>query len=313
MKPPLVSVVIPVYNGEAFVEQTIASVSAQDYQALEILVIDDGSTDNSLAVIGACPIGVPLRVLRQQNRGVAAARQTGVSASAGEYVAFVDQDDWWREDKIAKQVELFQGDSSLALVHTRAAYYDQFSGAFVPPINSFATPHELVGHCYERLLMENLICNSTVMVRRSAFDAVGGFDLSIGGNTVADYALWLRLARKFTFGFLSEELAVFRLHPGQGTWRREVMLRAELALLNNEVPNSMRHSPRMRQRFAGLEEALGIACLDGGNYSDARSNLMRAWWDAPSLRRTGLCLASTLPSRLVERWRSSRAKRSIRR
>jgi len=312
LKPPLVSVVVPVYNGEAFVEQTIASVSAQNYRSLEILVIDDGSTDNSLAVLSAYPTEVPLRILRQQNRGVAVARQAAVSASAGEYVAFVDQDDWWREDKIAKQVELFQADSSLGLVHTKAAYYDQSSGAFVPPINSSAAPHELVGHCYERLLMENLICNSTVMVRRSAFDAVGGFDLSIGGNTVADYALWLRLARKFTFAFLPEELAVFRLHAKQGTWQREPMLRAELALLSNEVSSAVRRSPQMRQRFAGLEEALGIAFLDTGNYSAARSSLMRAWWEDPSLRRTGLCLASALPSALVERWRRSRAKRPIR-
>lgn len=307
---PLVSVVVPLYNGAAFVEQAVASVSAQSYESLEIVIVDDGSTDNSLAVVSACSTKAPLRVLRQQNRGVALARHNAVLASTGEFIAFLDQDDWWREDKIAKQVEAFRSDQSLGLVHTRAAYYDQSSGSFVPPINSFATPHELVGDCYERLLMGNVICNSTVMIRRSAFDAVGGFDLSIDGNTVADYAMWLRLARRFTFAFVPEELAVFRLHATQGTWRRDAMLRAELALLIKEVSDvTRRRSPEMRQRFAGLEEALGIACLDAGDYSAARSNLMRAWWDAPSLRRTGLCVASILPSGVVERWRRPRAQR----
>jgi glycosyltransferase involved in cell wall biosynthesis len=308
LESPLVSVVIPIYNGETFLARAIASVSAQTYTPLEIVVIDDGSTDNSLAVVSACPTQAPLRILRQENRGVAMARHAGVLASAGDFIAFLDQDDWWREDKIAKQVEVFQADASLALVHTQAAYFDQSAREFVPPINASGTPHEMVGHCYERLLMANPIGNSTVMIRRSAFDAVGGFDVSIGGNTVADYALWLRLARKFTFAFVPEELAVFRLHANQGTWRRDAMLRAELALLTNEVPETKRRSPQMRQRFAGLEEALGIACLDAGDYDAARSSFMRAWREAPSLRRTGLCLASSLPSGIVERWRRRRRR-----
>jgi glycosyltransferase involved in cell wall biosynthesis len=306
---PLVSVVIPVYNGGAFLERAIASVSAQTYSSIEIVIVDDGSTDNSLAVISACSTRAPLRVLCQQNGGVALARHNAVFASTGAFIAFLDQDDWWREDKIAKQIEVFQSDSSLALVHTKSAYYDESARAFVPPINVSAAPYEMAGHCYERLLMANPISNSTVMIRRPAFDAVGGFDLSIGGNTVADYALWLRLARQYTFAFVPQELAVLRLHAEQGTWRRDAMLRAELALLTKEVPDALRRSPRMRHRFAGLEEALGVAWLDAGNYSAARNHFMRAWRDEPSFRRTGLCLASSLPSGIVERWRSRRAQR----
>lgn len=301
------SVIVPVYNGSAFVKQAIESISSQTYQRIETVVVDDGSTDDSLAVIGTCATAAPLRILRQQNLGVAFARQNGILASAGEFIAFLDQDDWWLETKIAKQVAKFRVDSGVALVHTMSKYYDESSRAFIPPLNPHAAPHEMAGHCYERLLMGNPIGNSTVMIRRSAFDAVGGFDLSIGGNTVADYALWLRLARKFTFDFLPEELAVLRVHATQGTWRRDAMLRAELALLAGQVSGVERRSLGMRRRFSGLEEALGIACLDAGDYSAARKNFARALWDFPSVRRIALCLASSLPSGLVGRWRRRRS------
>lgn len=295
---PLVSVVIPVYNGARFLSQAIDSVLAQTYPAVEVVVVDDGSTDDSRALIAG--YGDRIVAVHQNNGGVARARNAGIRAGRGELVAFLDQDDWWRPEKIAAQVRVFQSDPGIGLVHTGVAHYDQRAQAFVGRLNPHDAPHQLVGRCYERLLLGNGIYNATVMVRRTALDAVGHFDASIAGNTVADYELWLRLARRFTLAYVPDELAVFRLHADQGTWKRRDMLAAELRVLEQALADpAPAHPAAMAGRLAQLLEELGVAHLDAGDSRAARPCFARALGAAPSLRRAGLWAASLLPVPVV--------------
>lgn len=306
MPRPLVSVILPVYNGERFLREAIDSVLGQSYRAIELVAVDDGSTDGSAAILDS--YGDRLVVVRQSNGGVARARSAGVNASHGEFVAFLDQDDWWRIDKIAKQVALFQADPELDLVHTDLAHYDERRHAYVGRLNPMATPQVLTGHCYDLLLMENHIANGTVMVRRSAIDRVGGFDTTIAGNTVADYDLWLRLARQSKFAFLPEELTVFRLHVTQGTWKRRDMLTAELQILAKHVPLPARDaSPALRGRFARAHEELGIAHLDARDRIQARRCFGQSLREERTLRRAALYAASLLPPGLTDLLRSAKS------
>src|SRR5262249_24365681 len=158
MTGPLVSVVMPVYNGEKYLRHSVETVLAQSYWPLELVAVDDGSTDGSAGLLAS--YGAPVRVVRQTNAGVAAARDAGIAAARGELIAFLDQDDWWRPTKVARQVALFRADPALGLVHTAAVYYDDTRGAYVD-----GSPPEaagLVGHCLERLLLRNAISNSSV-------------------------------------------------------------------------------------------------------------------------------------------------------
>ena len=301
---PLVSVILPVYDGERFLREAIDSVLGQSYPAIELVAVDDGSTDGSAAILAA--YGDRLTVVRQANGGVARARSAGVNASHGELVAFLDQDDWWRADKVEKQVDVFLADADVDLVHTDLAHYDQRTQTYVGRLNPLATPQQLVGHCYDRLLMENHIANGTVMVRRSSIDCVGGFDTTIAGNTVADYDLWLRLAKQSTFAFLPEELTVFRLHAAQGTWKRRDMLTAELRMLAKHVPSSVRDaSPALRRRFARAHEELGIAHLDARDRIQARQCFGHSLREERTLRRAALYASTLLPLGLTDLLRSA--------
>lgn len=159
---PLVSVVIPVYNGERFVGEALASVFAQTYRPIEVVVVDDGSTDDSAAVAASF---AEVRVLSQPNGGVAAARNTGIRESRGELVAFLDQDDLWEPRKIEAQVEALRRHPEAQYVLTR----DRFVLEPGTPRPKWLRPRNLNG---EFVAFEP----SAVLVRRAAFVTVGLFD-----------------------------------------------------------------------------------------------------------------------------------------
>jgi CTP:molybdopterin cytidylyltransferase MocA len=308
MAGPLVSVVIPVYNGARYVWAAIESVLAQrsGRAAIECIVVNDGSTDDSAAVIAS--FGDRVVAIRQANAGVAAARNAGLRAARGEFVAFLDQDDWWLPEKIERQMERALADRRVDLVHTEVCYYDEVGGRTVGRLNALR-PDLLVGPCYEQLLLGNAITNSTVMVRRAALDAVGFFDTGLAGNTVQDYDLWLRIAQRGALDFVPEKLAVYRLHPGQGMWRVSESLAQELQVLERHGARELRRCPvRLRARVAGLLEELGVALLDEGQLEAAGAAFRRALAARWSGRRALLWLATRLPDSAVRGLRDGRVR-----
>lgn len=300
MTQKVVSVIIPVYNGSKYVKRAIDSVLAQTYKAIELVVVDDGSTDGSREVISA--YGARVVPIFQQNNGVAHARNAGIRHSSGEFVAFLDQDDWWADQKIEKQVRAISAE--VDLVHTGVSHYDECSGQFVEPLNPQARPDKLVGECYEQLLLGNAIYNSSVMVRRSALDLVGLFDTEIRGNTVQDYELWLRIARRGRLAYVGEEMTVFRVHADQGTWNRTLMLSEEIRLLERQ---SNTNPGTLRRRLAVLWEQLGIAYLDARETSEARRCFGKSVRMQLFTRAAALCVASYLPQWFIDKLRRTSA------
>ena len=304
MNAALVSVVIPVFNGAAFVPTAIDHVLAQTYRPLQIVVVDDGSTDNTSEVLTR--YGDQIELVRQKNRGVGHARNTGIAASQGEYVAFLDQDDWWRPDKIARQVTSFECDPALGLVHTGVAYFDQRSQDYTRPLNPLARPELLQGECFRQLLAENHIRNSSVMVRRGLLTQVGVCDQAISGNTVQDYDLWLRLSRVSRFAYLPEQLTVIRLHEQQGTWDRRQMLSEEAHLLERVRYREPSISRELRGRMSSVYDALGVAHLDAGEAHAARRAFARSLGERFTARGAALYLATWLPNSAREMLRQTR-------
>jgi glycosyltransferase involved in cell wall biosynthesis len=304
MTAPLVSVVMPVYNGRAFLAQAVESVLAQTCQSIELIAVDDGSSDGSADLLAA--YGPPVQVVRQANAGVSAARNAGIKHAAGKFIAFLDQDDWWLPAKVARQVAFFQSDPRIGLVHTAVSYYDEAIRHEVAPQDPKARPERMTGDCYESLLLGNPLVNSSAMVRRSAVDHVGGLDVNIPGNTVQDYDLWLRIAKLYRLAYLPEKVTVFRLHGRQGHRDRRAMLTDELAVLLRQRPQRVWRDTRQgRRRLADLHDSLATAHFEAGDARQARRHFGHALRIQPSRRRCYRFAASCLPYAVVRRVRQA--------
>ena len=296
---PLISVVIPVFNGERYLSSTLESVFSQTYRNLEIIAVDDGSTDRSLTILQ--DLGDRIVAVSQQNSGVGAARNRGMELAQGSYIAFLDQDDWWCPRKLELQAEVFWQSPGIVLVHTEVSYYDTDGERFVGPLNKKARRELIVGECRDKLLMENWICNSSVAVRKSALDSVGGCDDKIRGNTVQDYDLWIRLSEVGQFGFVPSKETVFRLHAGQGHRARSFLLEEELkVLLKHRTEKEWRSRPEWKRRMTQVCDELATSLWEEGELTSARARFREALSYSATPRQLSRALISHLPRGLAE-------------
>lgn len=306
MNDKLVSVVIPVYNGERYLENAVRSVLAQTYRKFEIVAVDDGSTDGSRRILELYRDYI--RICEQPNSGVGVARNRGILEARGEYVAFLDQDDWWLPEKLAAQIEELER-TKAGLVHTRTLYFDEQNQVFTEGLDPTANPAKYVGWCYGELLFGNAICNSSVMVRRELFARIGLCDVRIEGNSVQDYDLWLRLARVAPFAFVERPLTVFRLHPLQGTSNRRLILREQIKVLSWHLPHiSGIQRKKVVDRLAELSDLLARYELDYADRRAARRAFRNALFWSPSLRRFVLLMITFMPQAWIDRLREVHAK-----
>jgi len=210
---PQVSVVIPVYNAIKFLRETLGHVFAQTFKDYEVVVVDDGSTDNSVSVVEeiAERYARPVRIISQANQGAAAARNTGARAAQGQYLAFLDADDIWYPQKLGREVEVLEKDQGAIMVWSN---WDVVDGVGRMVHSGFPV-HQLTS-CDDTPLTkllgkETRFYLSAMLVHRTVFEQIGGFDPDV--FPVEDYDLSFRL---FNFGhcvFLKENLAAYRNHP----------------------------------------------------------------------------------------------------
>jgi glycosyltransferase involved in cell wall biosynthesis len=205
---PKVSVVIPLYNQARFVADAIQSALSQTYRDLEIIVVDDGSTDNSREV--AEGFGNHIRYIYQENQGLGGARNTGIRAARGEYIALLDADDCWMPAFLETMVALVEKHPNAAVFYCQAQCMD-VNGRVTPPF--LGGPAVPPGKMYHTLLRANFIIPSTVLARRSAIETAGWFDS--GFRSCEDWDLWLRILRiepKQDFIGSNACLVNYRLH-----------------------------------------------------------------------------------------------------
>jgi len=198
---PFVSVIIPTYDRSAWVAEAIASVLAQTYQHLELIVVDDGSHDATPQAVQA--FGPVLMYIRQAHAGVSAARNRGVAASRGALVAFLDSDDLWLPGKLAAQVALLQQQP-----HSQACYTDEIWIRHGVRVNPKRIHQKHSGWLFELSLPRCIISPSSIMLRRTLWDHLGGFDESL--PACEDYDLWLRLTLVTPVLLLPERLIIKR-------------------------------------------------------------------------------------------------------
>ena len=209
---PKVSVIIPVYNAEKFISETIESVIAQTYQDWEIIAVDDGSTDKTLEILKEHEkkLSKKLRVITQKNSGVSIARNTGVAAANGEYIAFLDHDDLWMPRKLEKQVKLLDSNRTLGLVYSDSYQID--GAGNLKKDTFFHSTKPFRGNVFNELFYINFIPCLTAVVRKEVLDKVGPFNPKY--NIAEEYDLFLKIAERWPVDFIEQPLAKYRFHAG---------------------------------------------------------------------------------------------------
>jgi glycosyltransferase involved in cell wall biosynthesis len=263
----LVSVIIPTYNCAPFLADAVKSVLGQTYPRLEIVVVDDGSTDGTEHVLR--PWSDCLRFLRQTRLGPSVARNRAILDTRGEYIAFLDADDVWWPAKLARQVDYLGRHPDAALVYTD--YHRDAQASLTDQGQLRHYRHKASGLVFYHLLRENFIHTSTVMVRREALARVGLFDPGLRG--AEDLDLWLRLACQTEFGGLDEVLVSVRQHTGNTTKTLDYLRhRLQMTrLLLHRWGHDAQAAPLIRRRLGKCCFDLAYAERVHGNYPGARS------------------------------------------
>ena len=284
-----VSVVIPSYNSAHHITETLESVFNQTYQPREIIVVDDGSTDDTRSVLEKYRDRIIY--VYQKNAGEPAARNTGIRRASGDFIAFLDADDLWLPNKLELQMDYFEKRPEVALVYTDMKQFDE-NGITHESIKEWLKMSPPSGYIFPQLFAETLFGSGTVVFRKSSVEKVGFFDETFFVGS--DYEMWLRMARHFKFGYVDEPLMMYRHHASMATrglgrslqngvpWEGKVI--NKILALYPEAEKELGRSA-VRRRRARPYFYLGVGFLERGEHAEARKLLGEALWRWPwSLR-----------------------------
>ena len=297
---PAVSIILPACNSAPFLESTLGSIYAQSLQDFEVLVVDDGSTDDTAAIVARQHPQV--RLFRQANVGIAQARNTGLHHARGRYIAFMDHDDFWHPQKLALQVRVL--DEAQASVGACFGEFRTWDGSSTPAFpTSLAWPPsfvpELSGWIYHELLLTNWALFSTALFRREVFAAVGEFDPDL--PPADDWDIALRVSRRYQFLKTLDVVALYRMHAAQ-TSRRcftrdyQTELRESMLLRYGPAgPDGRVCDPaKLKDRRVRSHLAHSSSHAQSGSVATALRSLAKAWRMSPTDPRAWRAAVSVL-------------------
>lgn len=299
---PKVTVVIPSFNIERHIRQTLDSVLTQSHADIEVIVVDDGSSDRTVKIVRS--YGDRVRLITQANRGVSVARNHGLRAARGEYVAFLDHDDFWFPDKIALQIAEFERDPELGLV---CSWFKRWlpdeNGLYPEPTQLRETRDGLdpqnSGWTYTELMIDSWVLTSAALIRKTALERCGGFDEQLPYSE--DWDLWLRLSRSYRFAMLNQTTTLYRQSPTQGSRTfREIDYRTRLLEgardrwgLSDPVGRTLDVGV-FRRRMARYHLEFGFSCLQAGRLRLAWAAFLRSWVRHPTSPKPAIYLTASL-------------------
>jgi glycosyltransferase involved in cell wall biosynthesis len=269
---PRVSAIIPTYNYARYVVAAVESALSQSFEDLEIVVVDDGSTDDTRETLRH--LGARIRYIPQAHRGLAATRNVGIGVSRGRYLAFLDSDDLWLPDKVSMQVARLDAEPAVGLVYTEATLFNDESATEIP--HSHWSEHPS-GKILPWLLRHNVVPSPTPMVRRELFEKVGPFDERL--SSCEDWDMWIRIAQVSEFAYVDRVLARYRVHSANMSLDQERMMTGRFRVLQKTfsgtgVPSEARRL--QRSVFSRWHADYALHHFYAERYAQARSEVMRA-------------------------------------
>ena len=292
MTTPLVTVIIPCFNSDAHIKETVDSVLSQTYGNVELIVVDDGSTDRTASIVGE--YGPKARLIRQQNRGVCSARNNGLNAATGEFVCFMDHDDYWYPEKLARQIRAFSEHPEAGAVYTSFLVWNADEQGVFPAPESFCQESvpdvidpEYSGWIYHKFLMDCWMLTSTAMFRKSSFSLCGGaFDENLPYSE--DWELWLRMSRHVQMIKLMRPSTLYRQHRNQGNRTvRSIDYRTRLLTASTEkwglASKDGRHVEKrcFLNQLAAFHAGFALSHVASGSIAIAIKSFTKAWLCSP--------------------------------
>ncbi len=255
---PLVSIVMPTYNREILIKETIEAIISQTYSNFELLIISDGSTDNTEAVIKAFN-DERIKYFSIENSGrPAVPRNYGIKQTQGKYIAFCDDDDLWTSSKLQKQVLFME-------THPGTSLSYGFAESFGDPEDRGALLHtkkeSIMAESFEMLLLGNKIPLFTVMLRKDCLAETGVFDEDPALKALEDYDLWLRIAMKYKISCITEVLGRYRKHPDNVSIDRVALRKKHLPILEKFDKNGWADKSLLKKARSILYWSIGNALL----------------------------------------------------
>ncbi|HEX6123839.1 MAG TPA: glycosyltransferase family A protein [Pyrinomonadaceae bacterium] len=273
-----ISVIIPTYNYGRFVSEAITSALRQTYEPSEIVVVDDGSTDGTAEIVQG--FGERVRYLRQERAGVCAARNLGVANTTGHYIAFLDADDIWEPIKLEKQIQKFEADPEVGLVHCGMREFDSATGETL----QFHLEGDEGWVAQMHLLFERPVINasgSSIVVTRTAFDQVEGFDTRLRNGE--DWEFCYRVAKEFKVGYAREPLVQYRNHGVNATKNISEMERSSLIAWRKIFDTDDDTVLVIKRRsYGNLHKVLAGSYLHNRQIGGFLRNLVKSLWYRPS-------------------------------
>jgi len=292
---PAVSIVVATHDQGRWLGDALASVVAQRFTDWECVVVDDGSTDDTARVVAGFAADPRLRYVRTERAERCAARNRGIAETSAPLVAFLDADDAWHPDKLARQTAALADAPDAALCYTVARFVD----AAGRPLDVRKPPRALAGWVFPAMMRGNFVILASVMARRACVEVVGGFDPTLPALGCEDWDLWLRLARRWPVVAVDEELTFYRRHGANTGWHR--VMASGLAVVDRhyarpgtaEAARLSRRAARARVRW------YHAGALEGGR-ARAAAVALRALLEAPATAATrpalGALAALCLPA-----------------
>jgi glycosyltransferase involved in cell wall biosynthesis len=296
--PPTVSVVIPAYNAAPWIAETIDSVLAQTFSDFEVIVVDDGSTDETPNIVSSYEDSI--RYLRKRNGGSASARNAGIRAAQGAYIAFVDADDLWMPQKLELQMDLLSNDIDLAWVYSDAFVVEEKSDNVLYRAGEHVSLH--AGDILRPLVLHDFIPSPTPIVKREVFAVAGYFDESLRRSE--DWDMWLRIAAELRASFVDQPLAKYRRHSlgKTGTIDLEYTFQSRMLIIEKALAQNPKRLSGLRdQAIANVYSGVGRLMLKRGASVNARAMFRRAVRLCPrDIKLSSYWLATFLPPRLLK-------------
>jgi glycosyltransferase involved in cell wall biosynthesis len=307
-RTPLVSIVMPVHNAERHLAHALDSALRQTYRPIEIIAVDDGSTDRSAEILAQYVASHAAQVtyLHQKNMGAAAARNAALAAARGEYIAFLDADDLWAPNKLEVQIAYLESRPDVQLVASRwrVLSSEQEAELFDAPASLDDLDRDNPGRInqawiYNELLIDCVVHTTTAVMRRGLMQQIGSFDTALRRGQ--DYDYWLRASRVTPIPRLEAQLSAYRLHATNSSWRPQpvnyaaVVIQRALHKWGRKGPDGRVTSmSTMRRRLADHWFNFGYQHALRGSLRTALGSALRslAFWpfQVRAVRLIGLCM-----------------------